>query len=111
VAYGFGHWWFTAGFVVWMLGGTVTKVTNMPVYQWVADPDNNDPAQLRRQRRKLHVANNVRAWVTLGSVLLMACQFGTTEVVLTTIAAIVVALPLMLLARRYTPGAARAVSG
>jgi hypothetical protein len=111
LAYGFGHWWFTAGFVLWIVGGTVTKVTNMPVYHWVADPKNTDPDELRQQRRKLQFANNTRAWLTLGSVALMACQFGVVEVVLTTVAAVIVALPLLLLARRSTPGAPRAVSG
>src|SRR5581483_9121266 len=38
VAYGFGHWWFTAGFVVWTVGSIITKTINMPIYQWVADP-------------------------------------------------------------------------
>src|SRR5437660_975976 len=58
LAYGFGHWWFTAGFIVWFVGGTITKVTNMPIYQWVADARNTDPEELRRHRRKLQLANN-----------------------------------------------------
>jgi len=111
LAYGFGHWWFTAGFLVWVVGGTITKVTNMPIYLWVADPQNTDLEELSKQRRKLQLANNARAWLTLGSVALMACQFGVIEVVLTTAAAAVIAFPLLLLARRYTPGAARASAG
>jgi hypothetical protein len=111
LAYGFGHWWFTASFLVWLVGGTITKVTNMPIYQWVADPKNTDPEELRKQRRKLQLANNARAWLTLGSVALMACQFGVIEVVLTTAAAVIIAFPLLLLARRYTPGATRAIAG
>jgi hypothetical protein len=111
LAYGFGHWWFTAGFVVWVVGGTITKVTNMPIYQWVAEPQNTDLDELRKQRRKLQLANNSRAWLTLGSVALMACQFGVIEVVLTTAAAVIIAFPLLLLARRYTPGAAKAIAG
>lgn len=111
LAFGFGHWWFTAGFVVWLAGSGVTKVTNMPVYEWVADPKNTDPEELRKRRRKLQLANNVRAWLTLGSVALMACQFGVVEVVITIAASVVITLPLLLLARRYTPGAARAISG
>jgi len=41
----------------------------------------------------------------------MACQFGVVEVVLTTAAAGIIAFPLLLLARRYTPGTAGAISG
>ena len=111
LAFGFGHWWFTAGFVVWLIGGTITKVTNMPIYQWVADPKNNDPEELRQRRRKLRLANNARAWLTLGSVALMACQFGVSEVLLTVAAAVLISIPLLLLARRNTPGAARAIAG
>jgi hypothetical protein len=111
LTYGFGHWWFTAGFLVWLVGGTITKVTNMPIYQWVADPKNTDPEELRKQRRKLQLANNARAWLTLGSVALMACQFGAGEVVLITAAAVIISFPLLLLARRYTPGTAGAISG
>jgi hypothetical protein len=109
VAFGFGHWWFTAGFVVWLVGGTITKVTNMPIYHWVADPRNTDPQELRKRRRKLQLANNARAWLTLGSVALMACQFGVVEVLLTIAAGVVINFPLLLLARRYTPGVTRAV--
>jgi hypothetical protein len=110
-AYGFGHWWFTAGFIAWLVGGTITKVSNMPIYAWVADPRNVDPTELRSQRHKLHLANNARAWLTLVSVLLMACQFGVRAVVLTVAASVIVAFPLLWLARRYTPGAAGASSG
>jgi hypothetical protein len=61
LAYGFGHWWFTAGFVIWAVGSAMTKLTNMPVYQWVADPTHTDPGALRQQRRKLHFGNRPRA--------------------------------------------------
>jgi hypothetical protein len=96
---------------VWLVGGTITKVTNMPIYQWVADPENTDPKELRKRRRKLQLANNARARLTLGSVALMACQFGVIEVLLTAAADVIIAFPLLLLARRYTPGAAGAISG
>ena len=110
LAYGFGHWWFTAGFIAWLVGSSITKVTNMPVYRWVADPKNNDPAELRKQRRKLHLANNARAWLTLISVVLMACQFGFPEVVLTVAAAVIIAFPLVWLAGRYVPGTTGPIS-
>jgi len=104
IAYGFGHWWFTAGFVVWMIGSTVTKVSNLPVYKWVANPANNDPEELRKQRRILGRANDVRAWITLGSVILMACQFGVREVAIVVAASLLVTPRLLWLARRYVPG-------
>lgn len=111
LAYGFGHWWFTAGFIVWMVGSSITKLINMPVYAWVADPRNNDREELGKQRRKLQLGNNMRAWTTLVSVVLMACQFGVGDVVLTTAASAIIAFPLLLLARRYTAGTAAATTG
>jgi hypothetical protein len=51
-------------------------------------------------------ADNARAWVTLASVLLMACQFGRSAVVLTAAAAVFLAIPLLWLAGKYIPGEA-----
>ena len=31
VAFGFNHWWFTAGVAAWMIGSAITKVTNLPI--------------------------------------------------------------------------------
>ncbi len=103
-AYGFNHWWFTAGFIAWLIGSTITKINNMPIYRWVADPDNNDPEELRKQRRKLQLANDLRAWLTFASVVLMACQFGVREVVIVLVLSAVISLPLIRLARKYIPG-------
>jgi len=102
-AYGFNHWWFTAGFIAWLIGSGITKITNMPVYQWVADPKNNDPEELKKQRRKLRLGNNLRAWLTFASVVLMACQFGVREVVIVLVLSGVISLPLTWLARQYIP--------
>jgi hypothetical protein len=101
--YGFGHWWFTAGFVAWMIGSTVTKISNMPVYKWVGNPQNTDPEELRKKRRTLARANNLRAWITLGSVILMACQFGVREVAVVVAFSVLVTFPLLWLARKYIP--------
>lgn len=103
VIYGFNHWWFTSGLILWMIGSTITKVTNMPVYRWVANPENTDPEELGKQRRKLRLANSLRAWLTLASVVLMACQFGIREVVIVVVFSIIITFPLLCLARKYTP--------
>jgi hypothetical protein len=100
-AYGFNHWWFTAGFVAWIIGSSITKIGNMPIYKWVADPKNTDPEELRRQRRRLGVANNWRAWITLASVILMACQFSVFDATIVVVAGAATAPPLLSLARKY----------
>ena len=53
VAFGFNHLWFTAGIAAWMIGSAITKVTNLPIYQWVGQPENVDPEQLRKKRHTL----------------------------------------------------------
>ena len=101
--YGFNHWWFTAGFIFWVIGSVITKVINMPVYRWVGNPKNNNPEELSTQRRKLGLANNLRAWITLASVVLMAFQFGIREVVIVVVFSIIITFPLLWLARKYIP--------
>jgi hypothetical protein len=103
LAYGFDHRWFTAGFIAWLIGSAITKITNMPVYRWVGDPKNNDQEELRKQRRKLRLGNNLRAWLTLASVVLMACQFGAREVSIVVVVSAVISFPLIWLARKYIP--------
>src|SRR5262249_19044147 len=90
----------------WLVGSSITKVTNMPIDDRLADANYNDPPTLLADRRKLRPANNARARVTLLSVLLMACQFGRRAVALTTAAAVFVAIPSRWLAGRYIPGGA-----
>lgn len=99
--YGFSHRWFTAGFIAWLIGSGITKVTNMPVYKWVGDPKNNNPEELRKQRRRLQLGNNLRAWLTFASVVLMAFQFGVDKVVITVVLSVIISFPLMWLARKY----------
>lgn len=99
--YGFYHVWFTAGLIVWLIGSTITKITNMPVYRWVCNPKNNDPEELKRQRRKLRLGNSLRAWITFVSVILMACQFGVRGVVTTLVLSGVISIPLSWWARKY----------
>jgi hypothetical protein len=95
--------WFTAGVVVWLIGSTITKITNMPVYRWIGDPKNNDREELRKQRSKLRLGNNLRAWITLASVALMACQFGARDVGIVLVLSAAISFPLIWLARKYIP--------
>jgi hypothetical protein len=101
VSYGFGHLWFTAGIVLWMIGSSITKITNLPVYEWIKDPKNIDPGQLRKRRRTLQLGNNWRAWVTLLSVVVMGCQFSVPATAIAVAACAVITAPSMWLSRRY----------
>jgi hypothetical protein len=48
VAFGFSLWRFTAGIVVWMIGSSVTKVVNLPIYNWRKDGKNTDSEELKK---------------------------------------------------------------
>lgn len=103
VAYGFDHWWFTAGFAAWLIGSSITKISNMPIYKWVGNSSNTNVTKLQLYRKKLNGANKLRAWITLASVLLMACTFGPRSVLTIIVMSIVITPPLVWLARRYIP--------
>jgi hypothetical protein len=93
LAFGSKHTWFTAGIVVWMIGSSVTKVVNLPTYNWVGDAKNVDPEELKKKRHMLGLGNAWRAWLTLCSVILMACQFSIEGTVISVVAVTVVAYP------------------
>ena len=103
VVYGVNHLWFTAGLIVWFIGSAITKIINMPVLKWVGDPKNIDPEELCKQRRKLQLGNTLRAWITLASIILMACQFDARDVVIVVVFSVVITPPFLWLARKYIP--------
>jgi hypothetical protein len=103
IVYGFNHWWFTAGLIIWFIGSAITKIINMPVLEWVGDPRNIDPEELGIQRRKLQLGNTLRAWITLASIILMACRFGAREVGIVVVFSVIITPPLLWLARKYIP--------
>ena len=88
VAFGFNHWWFTAGVAAWMIGSAITKVTNLLI---------------RSATEQLHArAGNARA---PGSrfVVLMACQFSIEGTATAVAACAIIAYPSLWLARKYIP--------
>jgi hypothetical protein len=103
VAFGFTHWWFTAGIVIWMIGASITKITNLPIYNWVGKVENTDLEELSKRRRTLALGNASRAWVTLLSVILMACQFSIEGTVIAVAACAIITYPSLWLARKYIP--------
>jgi len=103
IAYGFNHWWYIAGFILWVIGGSITKISNMPIYKWIGNPDNTDLEELRKKRKALGKANNLRAWITFLSVICMACQFGWKEVLIVVAISVAITPPLLWLGRKYLP--------
>lgn len=99
--FGFHHYWFIAGYIMWAIGSTITKIVNLPVYTWVRDPKNTDPIALKVQRDKLRLGNNLRAWTTLLSVILMLMQFGIHEIIIGVIIFIILAVPITWFSRSY----------
>lgn len=97
----FSHWWFIAGILVWIVGSTMTKVVNLPVYRYLLDPEHDDPTGLRAQRRKLQLGNNLRAWTTLLSVVLMLMQFSISATILGVLVFAISAVPFTMFSRSY----------
>jgi len=68
--------WFVAGLACFTLASTASKIMNLPIYRRIAALNSDELAKLRDERRKLQTANNVRALISLASVILMAVQFA-----------------------------------
>jgi hypothetical protein len=78
---------------------------NQPAHLQLAlgKPENTDPEELREKRRMLALGNASRAWITLLSVILMACQFSVEGTVVAAAACAIIAYPSLWLARKYMP--------
>jgi len=76
IVYKVEHPWFVAGLACFTLASTASKIMNLPIYRRIAALKSDEVAKLREQRRKLQTANNVRALISLASVVLMALQFA-----------------------------------
>lgn len=75
ISYGFSNRWFAAGLVLWVITSIVSKATALPIYARVKAIDSSDAARLNEERRKLHIANIVRATLSFASVVLMVIGF------------------------------------
>ena len=98
--FGFDHWWFTAGLATWLIGSSMTKVVNLPVYKWASHPGSIEPEKSQGQRKRLQTGNVARAWLTFLSVVLMACQFQALDVLIALGVSVVISVPMTLWARR-----------
>jgi hypothetical protein len=102
-AFGFGHGWFIFGALVWLIASIITKVVNLPVYNWLGDPKNTDPGQLRQKRDTLRMGNKSRAWLTLVSIVLMLLQFSVGWTLIAVLACLIIYPPTIWLANKYIP--------
>ncbi|MGH7882942.1 MAG: hypothetical protein ACREN8_08565 [Candidatus Dormibacteraceae bacterium] len=76
IFYGFHHWWFIAGLIFFMVSSIAGKILNLPVYNRILALGSSDVAQLKEERRRLQIANMVRATLCFVSIVLMAIQFA-----------------------------------
>lgn len=75
IFYGFNNWWYTAGLIMWFIAATVSKILNMPIYKKIKELSNSQTEELNKERQKLQSANDIRAWLTFISVVLMVISF------------------------------------
>jgi hypothetical protein len=76
IFYGFTHWWFIAGVIVFFVASTMGKILNLPAYKRIAAlTEASTQAAVDGERRKLQTANAVRATLSLISIIVMSVQF------------------------------------
>ncbi|HEX4850646.1 MAG TPA: hypothetical protein VFV08_07565 [Puia sp.] len=75
---GFHNWWITSSLLLWLIGGSISKIIKMPVYKTIAKLENDNKRALNEMRRKLNSGNILQAWLYSISVVIMA--FGLTRI-------------------------------
>ena len=74
---GFNNWWITASLLLWLIGGSISKIIKMPVYRTIAKLEGDNEAALNKMRYKLNSGNILQAWLYSISVIIMA--LGLTQ--------------------------------
>ena len=75
IAFGFTHWWFTAGIVLWFVASIISKRYNLPIYERIFALENSDTTRLNEERQKLQTANRLRALLSFASIGLVVIGF------------------------------------
>lgn len=75
---GFHNWWITSSLLLWLIGGSISKIIKLPVYKTIAKLENDNEGALNEMRRKLNSGNILQAWLYSISVIIMA--FGLTGI-------------------------------
>jgi hypothetical protein len=75
IYYGFSNRWFTAGLVLWVITSIVSKSTALPIYARVEALEGSNVSRLKEERRKLQIANKLRATLSFASVVLLVIGF------------------------------------
>jgi hypothetical protein len=69
--YGFGDWWITAGLVLWLIAGSLSKVYKLPVYKALVTLQSIAAIEIAKERRKFNTGNIFQAILYSGSVVLI----------------------------------------
>ncbi len=75
---GFHNWWITSSLLLWLIGGSISKIIKLPVYKAIANLENDNEATLNQMRRKLNSGNILQAWLYSISVIIMALGLAGT---------------------------------
>ena len=60
-AYGFDNRWITAGLLVWLFAGSLSKIYKLPVYKALVKLDDEAVVEIEKQRRKFNAGNLFQA--------------------------------------------------
>lgn len=64
--YGFGNRWITAGLVLWLIAGSLSKVYKLPVYKALSSLQNTAVAEINKERGKFNTGNVFQAILYAG---------------------------------------------
>jgi hypothetical protein len=74
--YGFGNWWITAGLVLWLVAGILSKAYKLPVYKALAKLQNTEVGEIQSVRDKFNSGNIFQAILYIVSTVLVALGIG-----------------------------------
>jgi hypothetical protein len=70
--YGFSNWWITAGLILWLAAGSLSKMIKLPVYKEISTLSDDDAVQLNEARNKVNRGNLFQAVLYSVATILMA---------------------------------------
>lgn len=70
--YGFSNWWITAGLVLWLVAGSLSKFFKLPVYKALPSLQNTAIDEIKKQRGKFNSGNVFQAILYSAATILVA---------------------------------------
>jgi hypothetical protein len=70
--FGFSNWWITAGMLIWLIAGSISKILKLPVYRSISELKSDEALRLNEERHKMNTGNILQAILYSVAVVIMA---------------------------------------